>query len=255
MLQTLRNLFKQQDPDKARFQNADTALTLAETSVERRFDCEYRKTYDFPGQYIDDAHRSIGEAPLHEWGMIDIGIEGWLLPADASKLYELAYFAGGDVLELGTYKGLSTAVLARAVFESGRNSSILTVDLNASSSIDGSANLDRLKIDGRERVRFLTADAIQFVAELGRMGRKYSFAFVDHSHRYEHMRETCHVLHQIMEPGSFVLFHDYNDPRNADESNEDYGVYQGVHEGLKPGAFEFWGIYGCTGLFRRTSMA
>ena len=51
-------------------------------------------------------------------------------------------------------------------------------------------------------------------------------------------------------PG-FALFHDFNDPRNSMEEVADYGVYQGVMDGLRTDRWEFWGIYGCTGLFRR----
>lgn len=40
-----------------------------------------------------------------EADIINIGIDGWLLLADAMKLYELTYFCPGDVIELGTYRG------------------------------------------------------------------------------------------------------------------------------------------------------
>ena len=64
------------------------------------------------------------------------------------------------------------------------------------------------------------------------------------------MLSACRLLPGVLEPGAFCLFHDYNDPRNADPLDDDYGVYQGVTDGLAPARFSFWGIYGCTGLFR-----
>ena len=57
-------------------------------------------------------------------------------------------------------------------------------------------------------------------------------------------------LADVLWPGAFCLFHDFNDFRNADPAYEDYGVYQGVADGLQQGRFEFWGIYGCCGLYR-----
>ena len=102
--------------------NADTYLTLEQTAVEKRFDMHYKPTYDFPGDYLDGFHQFLANAPEFApdvaEGCINIGFEGWLLPADACKLYELAYF-NGDVLEIGTYRGLSSAVMAHAITNSG----------------------------------------------------------------------------------------------------------------------------------------
>ena len=84
-------------------------LTLEQTRTDRRFVMPYRKTYDFNGDFIDDAHAALANAPTKH-GMIDIGIAGWLLPEDACKLYEIVYFSGGDCLELGTFRGLSASV-------------------------------------------------------------------------------------------------------------------------------------------------
>lgn len=245
------SLFRRNTPKDPVFNNADTVLTLEQTSTERRFTTPYRKTYDFPGNAIDAAHQRLMDAPLYETGMMNLGIDGWLLPPDALKLYELGHFCSGDILELGTYRGLSTSILANALHQSKRKSSIVTVDLDPTAALESLRNLEQQNVDGRERVKYVHGDAIAFVADLARQRRRYPFAFVDHSHRYEHVLPTCERLHEIILPGGFVLFHDYNDPRNADTQNPDYGVYQGVHDGLKRDAFQFWGVFGCTGLFRR----
>ena len=76
-----------------------------------RFDRPYQRTFDFPGDYINAAHHRFATCQ-QDGGLIDVGIEGWLLPDDALKLYEMVYFADGDILELGTYKGLSTSIMA-----------------------------------------------------------------------------------------------------------------------------------------------
>jgi hypothetical protein len=64
------------------------------------------------------------------------------------------------------------------------------------------------------------------------------------------VKSACIALPQVQNPGAFCLFHDYNDKRNMDPGCDDYGVYQGVRDGLDPARFAFWGIFGCTGLFR-----
>ena len=57
-------------------------------------------------------------------------IEGLLYTEDAQKLYELAWFAPGPVLEIGTYCGQSTAVLAKALAAAGSPHRIVSVDVD-----------------------------------------------------------------------------------------------------------------------------
>jgi predicted O-methyltransferase YrrM len=226
----------------------DTFLTLAETATEKRFDMEYRKTYPFKGKWIDDWHKHLAEAPQNA-GMIDIGIEGWLLAADALKLYELARFSHGDTLELGTYRGLSTSILAQATETSGSNGVIISFDLDPAATATAKTNLAGRP--GAERVHLFTVEAGQAVRDLARAKRTFNFAFIDHSHEFDHVFDVCQSLHRVLNFGAFALFHDFNDPRNASEQAPDYGVYQATLDGLRADRFEFWGIYGCCGLFRR----
>jgi predicted O-methyltransferase YrrM len=223
-------------------------LTLEQTAFDRRFEMPYLKTYDFPCAFINTSHAAL-VANLAETGMIDLGIEGWLLPADALKLYELVYFCGGDVLELGTYKGLSTAIAAQASHDAAVGNVIVSIDLSAEVIEIARANLDGRP--GAERVSFFAVDGGRAVRDLGQANRRFDFVFIDHSHAYEHVHDVCRSLDRVVKPGAFCLFHDFNDPRNPDAEVTEYGVYQGVLEGLDQSSFEFWGIYGCTGLFRR----
>jgi predicted O-methyltransferase YrrM len=206
----------------ARYRHADTALTLNDTATDQRFTTPFRPTFSYPGDFINAEHAAFATCPTRD-GMIDIGIDGWLLPADAQKLYEIAYFSPGDVLELGTFRGLSTSVLLRAAVAAGHDNKILSIDLDPLAQAAGRAGADRV----------------------------VDVCFIDHSHRYEHVLSACRVLHHTVRRGGFCLFHDYNDPRNASTDHDDYGVWQGVNEGLDRHRFEFWGVFGCLGLFRR----
>ena len=179
-------------------------------------------------------------------GLLDHNVgtimKGWLWKGDALKLYEMAYFADGDVLELGTYAGLSTCVMAQAVIDSGRNSRIVPIDI-ADFGWKTNADLNRVG----HRIDFQLGPAIEKVQELIAVGRRFSFAFIDHSHTYAEIEAICPLLDKVVKPGSFVQFHDYNDPRNGVET--DYGVWQAVIDKLPP-TFEFYGVYGCSGLYR-----
>jgi len=230
--------------------HVSTALSLEETGGDLRLKTPYHKTYLFDGDYIDGYHGWLARCPTHPHHLIDIGIEGWLFPADALKLYEMAYFAG-DILEIGTYKGLSTTIMATAILNSGRRRQIITCDLDPMHVAEARIGFRLRNVPDREDHQFLPWEGTEFVVHLGQANRKFSFVFVDHSHNYEHVLGVCQNLHLVTEPGSFVLFHDYNDPRNL-HGIEGYGVFQGVRDGLDDKTFEFYGIFGCTGLFRRT---
>ena len=238
---------------RPRHRNEITALSLEQTFHDRRLQSVYRKTYDFPRDYIDGYHRWLGTtAPLDpELHILRMGIEGWLFRADALKLYEMAFF-GRDILELGTFKGLSTTVMAQALFNSGEPGQIYTCDLIDEFKQAAEQGMRERNVLGRENIYFAVDDATSFLRRQMRSGRRFRFVFVDHSHERQPMVETCELLSEVMEPGAFVLFHDYNDPRNARPEHSDYGVYQAVSEALPKDRFEPWGVFGCTGLFRHT---
>ena len=227
----------------------DTFLTLEDTATERRFAAPYQKTFPFDGEFLNDRHRSL-ISQLHASGMIDIGIEGWLLPPDALKLYEMAYCCPADILELGSYRGLSASVINWACNDSGKSNVIVSIDLDPRA-----VELSRKQLQaqhGGQRAHFFRDDAGNAVRNLAAAKRQFDFAFVDHSHRYEHVYDACQMLHRVVHLDGFALFHDFNDPRNASSKAVEYGVYQGVMDGLRSDRWEFWGIYGCTGLFRRS---
>jgi predicted O-methyltransferase YrrM len=225
----------------------ETLLTLEQTATERRFDHPFLATYPFRPPYINAAHEAFTTCPTQQ-GMIDIGIPGWLLPADALKLYELAYYAPGDVLELGTYRGLSAHVIRQAIQASPRpGRTLISIDLDPGSTEAGRASVAGQR--GAGNVHFFTTSADEALETFTRARRKFALCFIDHSHRYEHVRSACERLPGVLLPGSFCLFHDYNDPRNACPHDADYGVFQAVSEFL-PRPLEPWGVYGCCGLFR-----
>lgn len=97
----------------------------------------YRKTFHFLGRSISRFHAEIASAPTGRMGIdfcIDLGIDGYLWKAEARKLYEIAYFASGNGLELGTFMGLSTSIMARALQDRGTRRTLTTCDKDASFS-------------------------------------------------------------------------------------------------------------------------
>lgn len=205
-------------------------------------------TFSYPGTYLNRHHRVFAECPLHE-GLIDIGIKGYLLPDDALKLYELAYCVRGDVLEFGCYHGLSTYILAMAISDSGARKKLLSNDVQPKAVTIASALLQRNQYDGFSDIQ--CCDTVSLCRKLVDEGRLFDLVFIDHSHTYEDVTSVCKVLDDLVSPGGMCLFHDYNNEWNADPSNHNYGVWQAVQDHLSTELFEFYGSYGCSGLFRR----
>ena len=216
----------------------------------------YCPTYDYPPPFIDRTHRGIAQSPLKD-GLVQIKdrrwfgkvIPGWLRLEDALKLYEMAFFADGDILELGSYHGLSTNIIARACRNSSPKKQIVSIDLDPTCTKITRTSIDRSGL--RTYVTTITMDAVSAVADYEHKNKQFAFVFIDHSHAYQPVFEVCKSLHHIVVPGGFCLFHDFNDIRNSDPLDIEYGVFQAVQEGLDKESFDFFGIYGCTGLYRR----
>jgi hypothetical protein len=196
----------------------------------------YRPTFDFRGSFIDASHAQATG---------DTGIEGWLLREDAFKLYEMAYFARGNVLELGSYHGLSTTILARALQNANRGYKMLSVENNP----DNVAKARKNTAGYEDVLQFIVGDAHAVCRKLLANGDRFAFCFVDHSHTYEMVHLACNDLKELLMPGGFAFFHDYNDGRNGRDPR--YGVYQAVLDAFGDRSFSFVGAYGCGGLFVR----
>lgn len=140
------------------FSNAETYLSLAELGSKPT---PYKKTHEFAGDFINGNQAYYASCPTGAMGIevcIDIGVEGYLRRADALKIYELAFFSEGDVLELGTHKGLSTTIIAQALNDRGAGQPrIETVDIDQEASA-----VARRTLAGRpggDRVNFNLCDA------------------------------------------------------------------------------------------------
>ena len=210
----------------------------------------YEKTHKFDGEFINDNHRRLGLAPTGRMGLpicIDIGIDGYLQREEALKLYELAYFNNGDALELGTYRGLSTSIIAGALRDGSRGH-LETVDIDRWANRRARKTIKQLF--GRGPVTFTLMDATKRLDQIIAEGRKAGFMFVDHWHGYQSTFEAAERAKDILSPGGFILFHDFLDPGNT-QPGHPYGVYQAVIDAFGDDErMQFSGLFGSTALFR-----
>jgi len=215
----------------------------------------YRKTFRFPGRHIGRFHKKLAHAPdgrMGVPGLIDIGVDGYLWKEEALKLYEIAYFARGDVLELGTFRGLSTSIIAHALHDRG-SGKLITCDLDPASTEASRANIAHLP--GGDRIEFRASEGTTCMDSLIAAKRRFGMIFVDHWHGYEATREAALRAEDLVSPGGFVLFHDYTDGNSADPSHPNK-VYQGVRDTIaRSENFRFSQICASMGVFERVAPA
>lgn len=204
------------------------------------------------GTFVNEEHAAISAWPI-EGVIIKHAIPGWLQPVDALLLYEFAYKSDGPILELGTFHGLSTSILASALRARAATHAIDSVEVSASNCAQAARHLAAHMADGYVRLRCECAST--FLQRAAIINAQYSFAFVDHSHSFEQVALACQYLMLIMKKGGYVMFHDYTDPRNTnntgvgDDPNE-FGVRHACDVALNHPDVEFIGVYGASGLFR-----
>jgi SAM-dependent methyltransferase len=212
---------------------------------------QYRSTILDRKMQEQTGFKRILNAPLGRMGvpfLINLEIDGFLGRDDALKIYEMAYHSDGDVLELGTCKGLSTSIIAEALGEAG-GGNLETVDIDAAANEVARENVKSRRFG--EKVTFAIQDAAKRMDELSSLGRKFGFVFIDHWHGYDATYEAASRVRDLLKPGGYVLFHDFLDPGNSDP-NHVYGVYQAVLDTIcLDDEFEFICNSGCCGLFRR----
>ena len=206
----------------------------------------YRPIHEFPGPYVDAGQAEIAAWPV-EGGLIRAAVQGFLRPADALALYELAWFAPGDVLELGSAWGLSAGILCRAMRNRNRPGTAVSIEIDP-----GFQRLTKESVAaaGLQRWHDMQGgDAGPLLARLAAARRQFGFVFIDHDHGYAAVRVVCDLLPGILPPGGYALFHDFNDSRNR---TGEYGVYRAVAEMTAGAAMRFAGVIGCCALVQKT---
>ena len=210
----------------------------------------YKPTFLTEILYLNDHHRFYSCCPT-KGDLIEMGIKGFLRQADALKLYELAYHSLGDILEMGSAWGLSTSILCQAIADSGRYRKVISLEIDPLFYNATCRQIAELHLaDYLESHR---CDAREFCPVLIKNKRQVGFAFIDHCHSYEATCVACQHLQELIMPGGFVLFHDFNDERNRTDFPA-FGVYQGVVENLSENQFIFLGIFGCSALYRKQTL-
>ena len=148
-------------------------------------------------------------------------IPGWLHPDQAASL---CYFAhqcpGGPIVEIGSFRGKSTVLLARGMKETN---TLHAIDPHLSTEIGNRrdrATAGRANGDETSWTAFHETLATWQVADRVDVIRKYShdaravwdgtvvFAWIDGDHSYEAVKQDIEDWTPLIVPGGYVAFHD-----------------------------------------------
>jgi predicted O-methyltransferase YrrM len=174
-------------------------------------------------------------------------IPGWLRREDAEQLYGLAASTPGPILEIGTYHGKSAVLMALAVKTAKRNTTLFSLDIDPRA----------LVLAQRHAASFAVADTIVFVRGTSQaFARAYphlrpTLTFVDGDHSARGGHSDLIALQPIVPDGGQLLFHDFNDPLNADPARTDVKVRPTVESSWVANQCRFDGVFGVCGLYTR----
>jgi cephalosporin hydroxylase len=210
-------------------------------SFPEKTDRSYRPNYPFPGEAINR-----NQAELHD----TLGdIKGWLRPEDTLKLYELAYFSAGPILEIGTYCGKSTVVISTALRDSANGQPFYSLDIDGGSLASAQATLAARGL--AQYVQLVRGSVHALLRAFG--GFTPSFVFIDGDHSLEGVRSDLKALSDRVSIDGVVLFHDYLDDRNDNPDVPGYGVTTAISQSWVAQDCEYAGTFGCAALYRRIS--
>jgi len=209
-------------------------------SCTDRNDVSIRPSWSANPGYLNEGHRRVFEETKD--------IPGWQAEGDSYKLYEMAYFAGDVILELGVYGGRSAVVELKGALSNPartRKPQLFSLDPDVAAIQRSHHSLAAFGVAEHALLYQGTLDT--FMAEFS---IRPTMVFVDADHRYEGVKQDLEALSRLLSPGVPVLCHDYT---NAENETGEYGVRRAANEWEESGHAEFRGTFGCSALFVTTA--
>lgn len=203
---------------------------------------EYAPTYGGGDISATRMHR-IADAVWH--------IPGWLEPEDAMKLYELAYFAAGPILEVGTFCGRSATVMATAVSDRRNPVPVVSLDTDPAGMAIARRALKAHNVD--RHVVLACASATDWVRAMPAF--RPALVFLDADHSAPAVCTDLDALEHVLDSGALILCHDYlplgvPDTIDFPISPHPIAVTDGIERSALFPRLVSGGTFGCSGLFQ-----
>jgi predicted O-methyltransferase YrrM len=147
-------------------------------------------------------------------------VDGWFAEIEARELYRATIDAirkipGGVLIEVGSYKGRSTVVLASAAVDSGVKTTLFAIDPHQGVLTDGmrvSPTWDEFNANIKASGVASSIAAIRTSSSNYQTNAKVSVLFIDGLHDFESVLIDYNSYGKLVEPGGVVAFHDYSNP-------------------------------------------
>lgn len=170
-------------------------------------------------------------------------VPGWSTKDELRALYRAAAGAAGpgDVAEVGSWKGRSTIVLARALRDAGiADARVWAIDHHVGSDEDEhreilareGSTFDAFRANVRasgvgDRIEPLVLSSVEGARELARRGVTLRMAFIDGAHDVDSVRADLRAFLPLVRAGGLIALHD------CEERDASFpGVWQAYREVL-----------------------
>ncbi|MGH2953106.1 MAG: class I SAM-dependent methyltransferase [Solirubrobacterales bacterium] len=174
------------------------------------------------------------------------GLEGLGYPEDSQKLYELAWFSPGDVVEIGTFRGRAAATMAMALETASNPARVISLDIDATALEHTASGLAAAGLAHRVTLARGTADTV-----LSRMPElRPGLVFVDGDHSYRGVMRDLTAIEPLVPNGSIVVLHDY-EGYTAEDPYFRHRVPEAAGDSWLASECDFLGRFGLCGTFVR----
>jgi len=144
--------------------------------------------------------KSLAELKHDTNGMINCDIEGWM-HKDEAKIIEKTLPGKKNILELGTYQGLSTSIIASFC---DADAKITTVEIFKEQQEKAKHNLTMF-----DNIDYINEDSNTWLSNIK---TEFDWVFVDHSHDTFYMDTSMMKIKQVVSPDHIILLHDMHLP-------------------------------------------
>ncbi|MSU45588.1 MAG: glycosyltransferase [Lacunisphaera sp.] len=196
----------------------------------------HRPSWPGAETFISEEHAQIFEKTSR--------LPGWQTPADSFKLYEMAYYAGDVILEIGTFGGRSATIELRGALANPartRRPQFYGIDIQDASITRTRQILADEKLGGHCHLFHGNLQGF-----LERWSITPTMVFLDGDHTYEGVVADLKALSAYLKTGTPILVHDFV---NHDNAAGKLGVKKAALEWEGAGHGRFMGCFGCSALY------
>ena len=196
----------------------------------------HRPSWPGADSFLSEEHAQIFEKTS--------ALPGWQTPGDSFKLYEMAYYAGDVILEIGTFGGRSATVELRGALANPARTQrpqFYGIDI-LDDSITRTRQILVTEMLG-QYCHLFHGVLRDFVS---RWSITPTMVFLDGDHSYEGCKADLDILSQYLKVGTPILVHDF---LHTENETGKIGVKRAALEWQAAGHGRFMGCHGCCALY------